>query len=55
MAAIQEIKTSKGKVNVGYDIAGNRDSASFSSRGSTSAMQRVIDGCKLSAIPLPPA
>lgn len=55
MAAIQEIKNSKAKVNVGYDIAGNQASASFGSRGSTAAMQRVIDGCKLSDIPLPPA
>ncbi|MGX5805102.1 hypothetical protein ACWGS9_28180 [Bradyrhizobium sp. Arg314] len=54
MAAIQEIKNTKGKVNVGYDIAGNRDSASFSSRGSKAAMQRVIDNCKLSDIALPP-
>jgi hypothetical protein len=55
MAVIAEIKDSKGKVNVGYDISGNQDSASFSSRGSTKAMQRVIDGCKPSDIPLPPA
>ncbi|MER9791516.1 hypothetical protein [Mesorhizobium sp. M0213] len=55
MAAIQEIKNSKAKVNVGYEIGGNQDSASFSSRGSTTAMQRVIDGCRLSDIPLPPA
>ncbi len=46
-AVITAISEAKGKIKVGADISGNKIADNFSSRGSTSAMKKVIDGCKL--------
>jgi hypothetical protein len=48
LAVLKKIGAAKGKVNVGYEAKGHQWSASFSSRGSTKAIERVIEGCKLS-------
>lgn len=42
--------SAKSKINIGYEIAGVRDSASFSARGSTAAIRTIDATCKLSAI-----
>ncbi len=51
LPVINAIKGAKSKVNVGAELFGNQISASFGARGSTSAIQKVIDGCKLTAAP----
>jgi hypothetical protein len=52
--AINAIKGASGRINVGAEVSGNQVSATFGSRGSTSAMNKVIASCKLNAIQ-PPA
>jgi hypothetical protein len=54
-AAIKEIQEARSKLNVGFEIGGSQNSASFGSRGSTKAMEKVIQGCKLADIAKPPA
>ncbi|MDH4988596.1 hypothetical protein QEZ47_24380 [Aminobacter anthyllidis] len=55
LAAIKEIQEARSKLNVGIEIGGSQNSASFGSRGSTKAMEKVIQGCKLADIAKPPA
>jgi hypothetical protein len=55
IAVLREIEVAKSKINVGYDISGNRDSSSFGSRGSTQAMKSLFDACQLSDVEAPPA
>jgi len=42
--------TAKGRVNIGYDVRGSRDSATFGARGSTAAIRKIDATCKLSDI-----
>ncbi len=44
---VNSIGLAKGKIEVGYEVAGVRDSASFSSNKSTQAIKTVFDKCKL--------
>ena len=53
VAVVKAISTAKSKINVGYEIGGEQFSATFGARGSTSAMQKAINGCKLTDIELP--
>lgn len=51
IAVVTAIGKASGKINIGFEFLGNRESASVGSRGSTAAMKKVMDLCKL----LPPA
>ena len=44
---VNAIGLAKGKIEVGYDVAGLRESASFGSRKSTQTIKTVFDKCKL--------
>lgn len=44
---VNSIGLAKGKIEVGYDVAGIRESASFSSRRSTQTIKTVVEKCKL--------
>lgn len=44
---LRSIRDGHVRINVGVIVAGNRDSASFETSGSTSALEDVIAGCKL--------
>lgn len=46
-AVITAISQAKGKIKVGADVGGNQIADNFSSRGSSAAMKKVINGCKL--------
>lgn len=47
MPLIEGVRDAKGSIKVGAEIRGNRISDIYSSRGSTTAMKKVIDNCKL--------
>ncbi len=47
MKAISGIRDAKGKIQVGFEVVGNRISASFSSRGSKKPMTTIIEKCRL--------
>jgi hypothetical protein len=49
ISLVRSFGTAKRVVNVGYEVNGYRDSASFSARGSTQAIKRISDACKLNA------
>ncbi|QOF70686.1 hypothetical protein IG197_23260 [Aminobacter sp. SR38] len=55
LAAVKEIQEARSKLNVGFEVGGSQNSASFGSRGSTKAMEKVIQGCKLGDLTKPPA
>jgi hypothetical protein len=44
---IETIGNAKAKIEVGYEVGGNRESASFSSHRSKQAMKTVFGKCKL--------
>lgn len=44
---LKDISQAKGKVNVGFEAKGHQWSGTFGSRGSSKAIQRVTDGCKI--------
>jgi|GEM_PF-3161536 len=52
ISAIGLIKGARVRVNVGIKVGDAKDSASFDPVGSTSAMAKVISGCKLVSIPV---
>lgn len=45
---IAGIRDTKDKIQVGFDIRGNKFSDSFSARGSTKAMNAILENCKVS-------
>jgi len=47
---IKAIQDASGKINAGYEALGNQASASFGSRGSTDAMQKIMKHCLLDGI-----
>lgn len=51
VSMVKAIQGGKGKINAGVDVEGVQYSATFSTRGSTSAMTKVINGCGLASIP----
>jgi hypothetical protein len=44
---VNSIGSAKGKIEVGYDVVGIRESASFSSLRSTQTIKTVFEKCKL--------
>jgi hypothetical protein len=48
ISAIKGMGTAKSRVNVGYELSGMRESASFGARGSTKTIDRIVKDCKLS-------
>jgi hypothetical protein len=49
MPVLTAIRDAKSKIQIGAEVAGNRVSDSYSSSGSTSAMTKAINGCKLNS------
>lgn len=47
IGVIKKIGGAKQRVNVGYELAGGRDSATFGARGSTKAIEKVVKSCGL--------
>lgn len=47
---VRAIGAAKRKIQVGIEVGGIQQSSTFSSRGSTKAMNKVIKGCKLDQI-----
>lgn len=47
MTVIAGIRDAKSKIQVGIEILGNKESATFSSKGSKKAMTAVLEKCKL--------
>lgn len=47
ISTVLSFGTAKTKINVGYDIAGNRDSASFGARRSTKTIEKLAKACAL--------
>lgn len=47
ISAIKSMGTAKSRVNVGYEVAGMRESATFGARGSTKTVERVVKVCGL--------
>jgi hypothetical protein len=54
-AAIEAIAAAKSKIQIGALVNGNQISTETSSRGSTAAMAKVIEHCRIGEIALPPA
>lgn len=55
MDVIRSIGAASGRIGVGFEARGNRWSAEFSSRGSTSAIAKLLKACNLENGGLPPA
>lgn len=47
ITVVTAIRDARGSIKVGADIAGNRRAETFGSRGSTAAMKKVFQNCKL--------
>lgn len=47
VSALKAIGTAKRNVNVGFEVAGMRESATFGARGSTKAVETIIKSCTI--------